>query len=75
MQCMDSAFNVNTSSKGSSNEVYSSYICVLIYCSTKSTVTEGGNLRVWCITQNQQNEKRTLMDDLMNIKMQCMDTK
>ena len=34
-------FNVNTSSNGSSNKVYSSYICVLIYCSTKSTVTEG----------------------------------
>ena len=28
------------SSNGSSNKVYSSYICVLIYLSTKSTVTE-----------------------------------
>ena len=30
-------FNVNTSSNGSSNKVYSSYICVLNYHSTKST--------------------------------------
>ena len=31
---------MNTSSNGSSNKVYSSYICVFIYYSTKSTVTE-----------------------------------
>ena len=31
---------MNTSSNGSSNKVYSSYLCVLNYCSTKSTVTE-----------------------------------
>ena len=27
-------------------------------------LTEGGNLRVWCITQKPQNKKRTWMNDL-----------
>ena len=27
-------------------------------------VTEGGDLRVWCITQKPQNKKRTWMNDL-----------